>query len=146
MGTSKADLPVAGVTLLEWIVARLGPGFVETIVAGGTAPSGARAVMDIRLDAGPLGGIEVVPTPGHAPGHQSLIVELADTGRVVLTGDAAFTRENLLRGEIPAMDQSAAKDSLALIRSLVNDDLQRVFTSHDADAWMQWRRAPQSYT
>jgi N-acyl homoserine lactone hydrolase len=91
-------------------------------------------------------GIEVVPTPGHAPGHQSLIVDLADTGRVVLTGDAAFTRENLQRGEIPAMDQSAAKDSLALIRSLVHDDLQRVFTSHDADAWIQWRHAPQTYT
>jgi glyoxylase-like metal-dependent hydrolase (beta-lactamase superfamily II) len=63
----------------------------------------------------------------------------------VLTGDAAFTRENLQRGEIPAMDQSAAKDSLALIRSLVNDDLGRVFTSHDADAWMQWRHAPRWY-
>ena len=38
-------------------------------------------------------GVEVVPTPGHAPGHQSLVVDLAETGRVVLTGDAAFTRE-----------------------------------------------------
>jgi N-acyl homoserine lactone hydrolase len=90
-------------------------------------------------------GIKVVPTPGHAPGHQSLVVDLVDTGRVVLTGDAAFTRENLQRGEIPAPDQRAAKESLALIRSLVKDDLQRVFTSHDADAWMQWRHAPQSY-
>lgn len=90
-------------------------------------------------------GIEVVPTPGHAPGHQSLVVDLAETGRVVLTGDAAFTRENLRRGEIPAMDQVAAKESLALIRSLVNDDLERAFTSHDAEAWTQWRHAPQSY-
>lgn len=58
MGRPKAELPVAGVTLLEWLVARLGPGFAETIVAGGPAPSGARAVMDVRPDAGPLGGIE----------------------------------------------------------------------------------------
>ena len=90
-------------------------------------------------------GIEVVPTPGHAPGHQSLVVDLVDTGRVVLTGDAAFTRVNLQRGEIPAMDQDAAKESLALISSLVNDDLTRVFTSHDAEAWATWRLAPQSY-
>ena len=90
-------------------------------------------------------GVEVVPTPGHAPGHQSLVVELAETGRVVLTGDAAFTRENLERGEIPAMDQAAAKESLALIRSLAGDDLQRVFTSHDAAAWAGWRHAPLSY-
>lgn len=90
-------------------------------------------------------GVEVVPTPGHAPGHQSLVVDLAETGRVVLTGDAAFTRSNLERGEIPAMDQAAAKESLALIRSLARDDLARVFTSHDADAWATWRHAPAAY-
>ena len=90
-------------------------------------------------------GIEVVPTPGHAPGHQSLIVDLAETGRVVLTGDAAFTRMNLERGEIPAMDQAAAKESLALIGRLVSGDLSRVFTSHDAAMWPTWRHAPESY-
>jgi len=63
----------------------------------------------------------------------------------VLAGDAAFTRANLERGEIPAMDQTAAKESLALIRSLVKDDLSRVFTSHDADAWPTWRHVPDAY-
>ncbi len=91
------------------------------------------------------GGVEVVPTPGHAPGHQSLIVDLAETGRVVLSGDAAFTRENIERGDIPAMDQAAAKESLALIGSLVDGDLTRVFTSHDTRAWSTWRHAPASY-
>ncbi len=90
-------------------------------------------------------GLEVVPTPGHAPGHQSLVVDLPETGRVVLCGDAAFTRENLERGEIRAPDEAAAKDSLALIRSLVKSDLDRVFTSHDAASWPRWRQAPETY-
>jgi N-acyl homoserine lactone hydrolase len=90
-------------------------------------------------------GVEVVPTPGHAPGHQSLVVDLAETGRVVLCGDAAFTRENLERGEEPAMDPAAARESLALIRSLVDGDLDRAFPSHDADAWRTWRHAPDVY-
>ena len=76
-------------------------------------------------------GIEVVPTPGHAPGHQSLVVDLAETGRVVLCGDAAFTRANLERGEIPGQDPAAGRESLALIRSLVKDELERAFPSHD---------------
>ena len=76
-------------------------------------------------------GIEVVPTPGHAPGHQSLVVDLAESGRVVLCGDAAFTRANLERGEIPGQDPAAGKESLALIRSIVRDDLERAFPSHD---------------
>jgi N-acyl homoserine lactone hydrolase len=90
-------------------------------------------------------GLEVVPTPGHAPGHQSLVVDLPETGRVVLCGDAAFTRENFDRGEIRAPDEEAAKDSLALIRSLVDDDLDRVFTSHDAASWTRWRHGPETY-
>jgi len=90
-------------------------------------------------------GLEVVPTPGHAPGHQSLVVDLPETGRVVLCGDAAFTRANLERGEIRAPDEEAARDSLRFIRSLVNDDLNRVFTSHDAASWPQWRHAPETY-
>ena len=90
-------------------------------------------------------GLEVVPTPGHAPGHQSLVVDLPETGRVVLCGDAAFTRENLERGEIRAPDEAAAKESLALIRSLVKDDLDRVFTSHDAASWPRWRHSPETY-
>ncbi len=90
-------------------------------------------------------GVEVVPTPGHAPGHQSLVVDLAETGRVVLCGDAAFTRENLERGEIRAPDEPTAKESLALISSLVKDDLDRVFTSHDAASWPRWKHAPDTY-
>jgi N-acyl homoserine lactone hydrolase len=90
-------------------------------------------------------GLEVVPTPGHAPGHQSLVVDLPETGRVVLCGDAAFTRENLERGEIRARDEASAKDSLRLIRSLVKDDLSRAFTSHDAASWPRWRHAPDTY-
>ena len=90
-------------------------------------------------------GVEVVPTPGHAPGHQSLVVDLPETGRVVLCGDAAFTRTNLERGEIKQPDEAAARQSLALIRSLVDDDLDRAFTSHDPASFARWRLAPEIY-
>jgi molybdenum cofactor guanylyltransferase len=58
MGRAKADLPVAGTTLLTWLVERWRPGFAETLVCGAPAPPGARAVADRRRDAGPLAGIE----------------------------------------------------------------------------------------
>jgi glyoxylase-like metal-dependent hydrolase (beta-lactamase superfamily II) len=64
---------------------------------------------------------------------------------VVLCGDAAFTRENLEKGEIRAPDEPAARESLAVIRSLVTGDLDRVFTSHDAASWTRWRHAPETY-
>ncbi len=58
MGRDKASLPVDGGTLLEWVVRTLGPSFADTIVSGVGAPSGARAVADLRPGAGPLAGIE----------------------------------------------------------------------------------------
>lgn len=58
MGRPKSDLPVAGGTLLEWIVRRLGPGFAETLVCGAAAPAGAGAIADRIAGAGPLAGIE----------------------------------------------------------------------------------------
>jgi glyoxylase-like metal-dependent hydrolase (beta-lactamase superfamily II) len=72
-------------------------------------------------------------------------VDLSEMGRVVLCGDAAFTHENLERDVIRAQDEAAAKESLALIRSLVRDDLSRVFTSHDAASWSRWKHAPEIY-
>jgi N-acyl homoserine lactone hydrolase len=37
-----------------------------------------------------LPGVRVVPTPGHTPGHQSVLVE-TDEGLVVAAGDVAYT-------------------------------------------------------
>jgi N-acyl homoserine lactone hydrolase len=37
-----------------------------------------------------LAGVRVVPTPGHSPGHQSVLVD-TDDGLVVLAGDVGYT-------------------------------------------------------
>jgi len=58
MGRDKRDLRIGDTTLLEWVVARLGPSFAETLICGAPAPPGARALLDRRLNAGPLAGIE----------------------------------------------------------------------------------------
>ena len=39
-------------------------------------------------------GVEVIPTPGHAPAHQSVLVRLPDTGNIVICGDAVYCQEN----------------------------------------------------
>ena len=44
----------------------------------------------------------IVPTPGHTPGHQSLLVRLPKTGAVVLSGDAVHFRSNWENRGVPA--------------------------------------------
>jgi len=38
--------------------------------------------------------VVIISTPGHTPGHQSLLVKLPQTGAVLLSGDAVHFREN----------------------------------------------------
>ena len=41
------------------------------------------------------GSVTIISTPGHTLGHQSVKVQLADTGTVLLTQDAVWVEENL---------------------------------------------------
>ena len=79
-------------------------------------------------------GVHVVATPGHTPGHQSVVIE-ARGSRVVLGAQCAFRAAEVLTGE-PAdtnlHDESwrdSARESLARLRAL---GPTTVHLSHDA--------------
>ena len=40
------------------------------------------------------GSVTIISTPGHTPGHQSLLVKLPKTGALVLSGDAVHFKSN----------------------------------------------------
>ena len=44
-------------------------------------------------------GVDLFPTPGHSPGHSSLLV-YSSLENVIIAGDAVLTREHLERGDI----------------------------------------------
>lgn len=45
------------------------------------------------------GSLMLLSTPGHTPGHQSLLVTLASGKKILLTGDAVWVRENYLESK-----------------------------------------------
>lgn len=53
-------------------------------------------------DAEVLPGISVVATPGHSPGHQSVVVD-SDEGPVVLAGDVTYAMRELIKEPTPAI-------------------------------------------
>ncbi len=66
------------------------------------------------------GSVVIYSTPGHTPGHQSLLVRLPKTGPVLLSGDAVHFRENWENRRVPARnfnkEQSlASMEKLAVI-------------------------------
>jgi N-acyl homoserine lactone hydrolase len=64
-------------------------------------------------------GVRVVPTPGHTPGHQSVLVE-TDEGLVVVGGDVAYTW-----AEFDAPDNESAR-KLERLRP------RRIWLAHEA--------------
>ncbi len=93
------------------------------------------------------GSIVLVYTPGHAPGHQSFLITLPHTGRVLLTVDAAYTMDHWNEKALPGFLVSAtdAVRSVRKLRALAEKTEALVVTGHDPDAWPQLRHAPAFY-
>jgi N-acyl homoserine lactone hydrolase len=58
------------------------------------------------------GRVVILKTPGHTPGHKSLLIRLGGAGPILLTGDLYHTRENRAYGLVPSVNQNRA-DTLA---------------------------------
>ncbi|TPG12193.1 N-acyl homoserine lactonase family protein [Sphingomonas oligophenolica] len=58
------------------------------------------------------GSVTMIDLPGHTPGHHGLLVKLAKTGPVLLSGDVAHFHENLDGDGVPPFNTERA-DSLA---------------------------------
>lgn len=108
---------------------------------------GGDGVLDIFGDA----SVVLFPSPGHSPGHQSMLVRTtaAEGGAgktYILTGDAAYTLENLERAIAPglAFDFKQALQSLLMFKVLRSVHPRRVVVvpSHDPAFWASKPLAP----
>jgi N-acyl homoserine lactone hydrolase len=90
-------------------------------------------------------GVTVISTPGHTPGHQSLLVETA-SGAFLLTSDAVYTGANWETDTPGAMhDPATGMRSVARLRDLANVTGARVIFSHDRAQAAELRPFPHWY-
>jgi glyoxylase-like metal-dependent hydrolase (beta-lactamase superfamily II) len=80
------------------------------------------------------GTVIVLRTPGHTPGHQSLLVKLPQTGNVVLSGDAVHFRENYDAEGVPAFnfDRAQTVASVERLKKIAANLKATVIIQHDA--------------
>ena len=93
------------------------------------------------------GSVTIVSTPGHTPGHQSLLVKLPKSGTFILTGDLVHFQYMWDNKIVPAFnfnrEQSLA--SIDRVAKLVVDHKAKLWIGHDKDITAKVRRAPKFY-
>ena len=81
------------------------------------------------------GDVRIVATPGHTPGHVSVVLEEAEQS-VFFAGDTSYTEQLMLRQAIDgvAPDEAAARETLRRISDLARERPLVYLPSHDPDA------------
>ncbi|KPQ05563.1 MAG: Zn-dependent hydrolase [Rhodobacteraceae bacterium HLUCCA12] len=100
-------------------------------------------VIDQDTQIGP--GLRVMLTPGHAAGQISLLVELPETGPVLLTSDAISRPAEIDEGFAGAPDPEAARQSAARLMALAKERSAFIIYGHWPEQWPELRKAPESY-
>jgi N-acyl homoserine lactone hydrolase len=90
------------------------------------------------------GTVVLIPTYGHTPGHQSLVVRAGKGSQIVCAADACYTQENMDRDVLPNIlwDASVMRDSLATLRKLRDQGGATMFYGHDPAQWEAMPHAP----
>lgn len=93
------------------------------------------------------GSLTILSTPGHTPGHQSLLVKLPKTGAVVLSGDAVHFKDNWDNRRVPSMnankEMSAA--SMQKIADTLTKEKAQLWINHDKAQRDSQKMSPEFY-
>jgi glyoxylase-like metal-dependent hydrolase (beta-lactamase superfamily II) len=93
------------------------------------------------------GSMIILSTPGHTPGHQSLLVKLPQTGAVLLSGDAAHFRDNWDNRRVPSMNSSKDQTTASMqkIADVLTNEKAQLWINHDKAQRDTLRMAPEFY-
>ncbi len=106
-----------------------------------------RIVIDGDYDVFGDGRVRIISAPGHTPGHQVLLIDLAHTGPVMLSGDLyhfAITRE---KRRVPDFnfDRDMTLNSMDRIEKLIEDTGAALWIEHELAFFEQLDKAPAFY-
>jgi N-acyl homoserine lactone hydrolase len=93
------------------------------------------------------GSVTIIATPGHTPGHQSLLVKLPKTGAVLLSGDAVHLKDNWDAKRVPGMniDKDKTATSMQRMSDIMGETKAQLWINHDKAQSDTMKRPPESY-
>ncbi len=96
-----------------------------------------------------LPGVTLIESSGHAPGHQSVLVRLPQTGPVLLAIDAVVMQRLFITDrQAWPMDDNAEQlraSTGKLLALVAREQVALVVFGHDGQQWRTLRKAPAWY-
>jgi N-acyl homoserine lactone hydrolase len=79
------------------------------------------------------GSVTLVSTPGHTPGHQSLLVHLKNSGFITLSGDVVHLEESFEKNMVPSLNTNKQQSiaSMEKVRQMIAMYKATLFINHD---------------
>ena len=101
----------------------------------------------IRLEADTTLGpcFDILLVPGHAPGQLAMVIELPETGPVLLTSDAISRPSELVTGFSGSWDETLAAHHAARLDKIAKARNATVIYGHCPEQWKILKKAPLSY-
>jgi N-acyl homoserine lactone hydrolase len=93
------------------------------------------------------GSVTLIATPGHTPGHQSLLLHLKNSGFIILSGDVAHLKENFENNIVPSLNTNKAESiaSMEKVRQLIAAYQAKLFINHDKSQTDELKLLPAFY-
>jgi N-acyl homoserine lactone hydrolase len=106
-------------------------------------------VLDGDHDVFGDGSVMIIATPGHTPGHQSLLVNLQKTGPILLSGDLYhYPSERTLKDFTPFAALGNAeqeKNSKIKVETLLREKKATLWIQHDIIQFATLKKSPAYY-
>jgi glyoxylase-like metal-dependent hydrolase (beta-lactamase superfamily II) len=93
------------------------------------------------------GSVTVLSTPGHTPGHQSLLVKLPNTGAIMLSGDAVHFKSNWENRGVPLgnFNKEQTLASMQKLSDILAKEKAQLWINHDKAQRDSLKLAPAFY-
>jgi N-acyl homoserine lactone hydrolase len=93
------------------------------------------------------GSVTIISTPGHTPGHQSLLVKLPKTGALLLSGDAVHFKSNWDNRGVPVGNtgQEQTRTSMEKMAGIIAKEKAQLWINHDKAQRDSLKMSPEFY-
>lgn len=93
------------------------------------------------------GSVVIKAAPGHTPGHQMLVVDLENEGKIMLSGDLYHFTKNREHKRVPSFnfDKKQTLETMMFIESFVKESGAQFWIQHDKEQNATIKHSPEYY-